>query len=190
MTEIQQNSTDRVHRKGKLGEEYELEEYGNSTTEPRVVAAPAVDVADITPLEVEVEYRFWLGLPRPSHIHYVPAKAGRDHLANERVFLGYVRTGSALANFAITILQLYRLKHDPAPKDELSDYDLGIPLASTTLFLAIAITIAGTWRFFACQSAMARKQQIITSSGVVLVFIPALIMVSPSQLSQLMDTCN
>ncbi|OCT50262.1 hypothetical protein CLCR_07639 [Cladophialophora carrionii] len=120
--------------------------------------------------------RKWIALP--SYDHYVPMKAARDHLANERVFLGYIRTASALANFAVTTLQLYRLQHHPASRDKLSDYDLGIPVATVTLIIAIAVAIAGVWRFFACQNAMALRKQIVTSAVVVLVFIPAFILVS------------
>ncbi|KIY02111.1 uncharacterized protein Z520_02249 [Fonsecaea multimorphosa CBS 102226] len=118
-------------------------------------------------------WRTWTKSLSPLFTHHVPLRAARDHLANERVFLGYIRTSSALANFAITILQLYRLKHDPVPRGILSDYDLGIPFAVVTLVIGVAITLAGAWRFFACQSAMAQRKQIATSGWVVLVFMPA-----------------
>ncbi|KIW90033.1 uncharacterized protein Z519_09463 [Cladophialophora bantiana CBS 173.52] len=152
-------------------EEYELNTLGRELTQ----AAPSsgAGLSSTAPREkYKFQWRTWTRLIFPAYIHQVPVHAARDHLANERVFLGYVRTSSALANFAITILQLYRLKHDPVPPGKLSDYNLGIPLAVVTLFIGIAITLAGAWRFFACQSAMARRKQIVTSGMVVFVFIP------------------
>jgi putative membrane protein len=117
-------------------------------------------------------------------------RAARDHLANERVFLAYIRTASALANFAVAILQLYRLQHNPVPRAKLTDYDLGIPLATVTLVLAIAVTVAGVWRFFACQNAMALREQIVTSGTVVLVFIPVSILVSLLNILKLSSLLN
>ena len=105
----------------------------------------------------------------PSLYVYVPLSAARDHLANERVFLAYIRTSAALANFAVVIVQLYRLKHEPPPKGTLSDYDLGIPLAAVTLALAMVVSVVGAIRFFICQHAMARKK-IRGSGNVVVIF--------------------
>lgn len=157
-------------------EEHELHHLGNESSTTTAMAAPQPTTAASTSTP---RSRVWkrLGLSRGPHIHRVPMKAARDHLANERVFLAYVRTGCALANFAIAILQLYRLNERPAPNGALSDYDLGIPFAALTLFLAIAVTLAGTWRFFVCQDAMARKKEIVTSGTAVSVLIPLTVLV-------------
>ncbi|EXJ62217.1 hypothetical protein A1O7_02650 [Cladophialophora yegresii CBS 114405] len=158
-------------------EEFELDGFGNATHQA-TVARPSTPTLGSTPREhrsnTRSASRKWLTLP--SYDRHVPTKAARDHLANERVFLGYIRTASALANFAITALQLYRLQHHPVPQGKLSDYDLGIPVASATLIIAVAVAIAGVWRFFSCQNAMALRKQIVTSGIVVLVFIPAFIL--------------
>ena len=71
----------------------------------------------------------------------VPLSSARDHLANERVFLAYFRTSSALATFAVVVLQLYRLGHDSPPPGVVSDYNIGIPLASTILIIAMLMMI-------------------------------------------------
>ena len=163
-------------REGQSTEEYELDSFEASpnppTAEPSII--PATEDKDKNSKTLRGAVK---SIARPFHIHYVPISAARDHLANERVFLGYIRTASALANFAVTILQLYRLKHDPAPKGKLSDYDLGVPLATTTLLIAATVALAGTWRFFACQDAMALRNQIETSGRVVWVFTPLMALV-------------
>ncbi len=163
-----------VGRKPQANEEYELDgiEIATDPSPTGPSSIPAAEDNKLTSRPVSSP-----GIKRPLHIHYVPIQAARDHLANERVFLAYIRTASALANFAVTILQLYRLKHDPAPKGKLSDYDLGIPLATAMLLIAMAITLVGTWRFFACQNAMAVRKQIVTCGRVVLVFTPVMILV-------------
>ncbi|KIW34710.1 uncharacterized protein PV07_01469 [Cladophialophora immunda] len=167
--------TDTARRSGDHPEEHELNMLRRDATQ----ADPSSSVAPSRTVSTENHKSQWWAWARhlfPTYIHHVPLRAARDHLANERVFLGYVRTSSAFANFAITILQLYRLKHDPVPPGKLSDYNLGIPLTVVTLVIGLAITLAGAWRFFACQSAMAQKKQIVTSGVVVLVFIPVLIL--------------
>jgi hypothetical protein len=46
----------------------------------------------------------------------VPPEASRDHLANERTFLGWVRTSIALAIMGTVIAQLFRLQHSVSPR--------------------------------------------------------------------------
>lgn len=106
----------------------------------------------------------------------VPLSSARDHLANERVFLAYFRTSSALATFAVVLLQLYRLKHDPPAPGVLSDYNIGIPLASTILVMAMFVTVFGAVRFFKCQNSMV-SSRIIGSGSVVSMFSMVMIMV-------------
>ncbi|OAP56088.1 hypothetical protein AYL99_09267 [Fonsecaea erecta] len=166
--------TDPARRNGEQHEQPEEHELHTLRRETAQAGPPPDAVPSRTSSREsrERKWRTWTRYLFPASIHHVPLRAARDHLANERVFLGYIRTSSALANFAITILQLYRLKHDPVPPGELSDYNLGIPLAVVTLVIGFAITLVGAWRFFACQSAMAQRKQIVTSGWVVLVFMP------------------
>lgn len=107
----------------------------------------------------------------------VRLSSARDHLANERVFLAYFRTSSALATFAVVLVQLYRLKHDPPPPGVLSGYDIGIPLASIILVMAMLVTLLGTARFFICQKSIAASR-IVGSGQVVSLFTAATTMVS------------
>ncbi|KEF53206.1 uncharacterized protein A1O9_10654 [Exophiala aquamarina CBS 119918] len=92
-----------------------------------------------------------------------PLSSARDHLANERVFLAYFRTSSALATFAVVVLQLYRLGHTSPPPGVLSDYKIGVPLASTVLIMAILMMAFGAARFFGCQNSIVTSR--IVSSG-------------------------
>lgn len=117
-----------------------------------------------------------------SRSRYVPIPAARDHLANERVFLAYIRTSSALANFAVAILQLYRLNRSSAPAGKLSDFDLGVPLATTTLVIAIVLVITGAARFFVCEHAMIQKK-VLGSGLVAVMFVAATALVSEILLS-------
>ena len=171
-------TTGKVHT---TEEEYELARLKTAISRPapvRLLPSAPANVPSEAQNIVRHHGRVRTWLSRQFGLHHVPLSAARDHLANERVFLAYIRTGTALANFAVVVLQLYRLKHNPVPKEKLTDYDLGSPLATATLVIAMAITLAGTWRFFICQNAMAKKKQMITSGNVVMIFIPILILVS------------
>lgn len=122
-------------------------------------------------------------LPKLSIFHYVPLSSARDHLANERVFLAYIRTSSTLASFAVVILQLYRLKHQDPPPGILSDYDLGVPLAVVILVMAIVVACVGAVRFLVCQRDMA-VNRILTSGWMVVGFSVGLALVSLEALAK------
>lgn len=107
----------------------------------------------------------------------VRLSSARDHLANERVFLAYFRTSSALATFAVVLVQLYRLKHDPPQPGVLSGYNIGIPLASIILVMAMLVTLLGTVRFFSCQKSIAASR-IVGSGQVVSLFTAITMLVS------------
>ncbi|KAK4941012.1 hypothetical protein LTR10_018932 [Elasticomyces elasticus] len=129
-----------------------------------------VDDSSITSASTRGQHRQRSRIRLLSRSRYVPIPAARDHLANERVFLAYIRTSSAFANFAVAILQLYRLKHSSAPPGKLGDYDLGVPLATATLVIAIIVAITGAARFFICEDAMLQKR-IVGSGSVVVILI-------------------
>jgi uncharacterized membrane protein YidH (DUF202 family) len=168
-----------TNQPGQSQEEYELQRVSSTTNQPAATHDPGSAQPSESPENSDLQHSPWKKWvkSRP-HVRHVPLSAARDHLANERVFLAYIRTGSALSNFAVLILQLYRLKHQNPPKGKLSDHDLGIPFATTTLLIALAITLAGSWRFFASEKAMATRKQFNTSGIVVLVFMPTCVLVS------------
>ncbi|KAI6814229.1 hypothetical protein KC332_g8019 [Hortaea werneckii] len=84
----------------------------------------------------------------------VPHADCRDHLANERTYLGYLRTSLALSMVGVIISQLYRLQHSPSPNSVYGYYVLGKPLASSFHTSALVVTLVGAVRFFRQQSAM------------------------------------
>jgi uncharacterized membrane protein YidH (DUF202 family) len=83
----------------------------------------------------------------------VPPEASRDHLANERTFLGWVRTSISLAIIGTVIAQLFRLQHSPVPQP-FGFYRLGVPLASICHGAALLMVLVGAQRFRSQQNAM------------------------------------
>lgn len=140
------------------------------TAEPTPGTAARTEDPNCTPRR---PWRFSIASPRID----APLPSARDHLANERVFLAYFRTSSALATFSVVVLQLYRLGHDSPPPGVLSDYKIGIPLASTILLMAILMIVLGAARFFKCQNSITASR-IVGSGQMVSLFTTVMIMVS------------
>ncbi|KAI7355820.1 hypothetical protein KC354_g10663 [Hortaea werneckii] len=84
----------------------------------------------------------------------VPHADCRDHLANERTYLGYLRTSLALSMVGVVISQLYRLQHSPSPNPVYGYYVLGKPIACIFHASALGVILVGAVRFFRQQSAM------------------------------------
>ncbi|KAK5171946.1 uncharacterized protein LTR77_003583 [Saxophila tyrrhenica] len=95
--------------------------------------------------------KFWRHQIRIS----VPHVDCRDHLANERTFLGYLRTSVALSMIGAVIAQLYRLQHRPNPDDVFGYYVLSKPLAGIFQGAALIVVLLGGIRFWRQQNAMA-----------------------------------
>jgi uncharacterized membrane protein YidH (DUF202 family) len=83
----------------------------------------------------------------------VPPSASRDHLANERTFLGWLRTSLSLAILGTVIAQLFRLEPTTAPRP-FGFYHLGVPLASTCHGAALLTVLVGAQRYRMQQNAM------------------------------------
>lgn len=118
--------------------------------------------------------RFWSHHIRVS----VPHDACRDHLgapqdrivhclailtlsANERTYLGYLRSSLALSVLGVLIAQLYRLQHAPSPDPVFGYYVLGKPIAAILQASALIIVLVGAHRFWRQQSSMARGTVIV-----------------------------
>ncbi|KXT07606.1 hypothetical protein AC578_10152 [Pseudocercospora eumusae] len=86
----------------------------------------------------------------------VPHVDCRDHLANERTFLGYLRTSVALSMLGTITAQLYRLQHSPTPDPVFGYFVLSKPLSGIFHCLALAMVLLGAIRYFRQQAAMAR----------------------------------
>lgn len=159
-------------REDERPEQYELSRLPTAHAPQATETPPSTNVEEADhAIEATLPVRRW-ALPFASVFRHVPVSSARDHLANERVCLAYIRTSAATANIAVAVLQLYRLKHVPPPAGKLSDYDIGVPLGAVLLVLAIIVAITGATRFFVCQSAMVRDR--IVGSGLVVVIFTAI----------------
>lgn len=76
--------------------------------------------------------------------------------ANERTFLGYLRTSLALSMLGAIIAQLYRLQHSQHPNPVFGFYVLSKPLCGILQCCALGFVLLGCIRYFRQQSAMAR----------------------------------
>jgi uncharacterized membrane protein YidH (DUF202 family) len=77
------------------------------------------------------------------------------HAANERTFLGYLRTSQICSMVGIFVAQLLRLQHSISPNPVFGFYVISIPLATIFHILAMLVLFIGTARFFKLQKAMA-----------------------------------
>ncbi|KIO31518.1 hypothetical protein M407DRAFT_131128 [Tulasnella calospora MUT 4182] len=77
----------------------------------------------------------------------------RDHLANERTWLAYVRTSLAIASAGVALVQLFTITATSnASAKELRR--LIRPLGATVVVLGLAVLIVGCWRYFRIQSTL------------------------------------
>ncbi len=77
------------------------------------------------------------------------ANRARDHLANERTFLAWVRTGAAIVvfgfaigRFSIALRQLAALQGHPLHKGGISVW-----MGATSIVLGVALVVAGLFRY-------------------------------------------
>lgn len=91
------------------------------------------------------------------HVHLtVPHDECRDHLANERTYLSYLRTSLALSTMGVTITQLLRLEHSLNPSPTFGYYVLGRPLGALFQVAAILLALIACHRYWRQQMSMAR----------------------------------
>ncbi|ERF70262.1 hypothetical protein EPUS_00450 [Endocarpon pusillum Z07020] len=88
----------------------------------------------------------------------VEPKAFRDHLANERTFLAWLRTSLALSMIGIFTTQLFILQAGHLPHMNLSFFVLGVPLGSLCQAAALINIIIGAYRFWRLQRGMVKGQ--------------------------------
>ena len=102
----------------------------------------------------------------------VEARARRDHLANERTFLGWFRNSMALSMLGIFCAQLFTLQPAHPPDMKLSFLVLGVPLGSVCQAAALANILVGAYRFWRLQSALVKGKA--CSGGWEILFIGGL----------------
>ncbi|KAI5366284.1 hypothetical protein Slin14017_G039240 [Septoria linicola] len=85
----------------------------------------------------------------------VPHVDCRDHLANERTFLAYMRTSVALSMMGVVMAQLWRLQHSHSPDPVFGYFVLSIPLSVIFQCSALLVVVLGAVRYWRQQEAMA-----------------------------------
>ncbi|QPC78259.1 hypothetical protein HYE68_009011 [Fusarium pseudograminearum] len=79
----------------------------------------------------------------------VDLSASRDHLANERTFLGYLRTSVMMSMVGTMVAQLFTLSHEGHHAKTFGYFITGRPLALTCYGFSIGTILLGavrTWR--------------------------------------------
>ncbi|KAG1116633.1 hypothetical protein G6F42_013645 [Rhizopus arrhizus] len=94
----------------------------------------------------------------------------RDHMANERTYLAWVRTSLSIISIGVAITQLFRLDKDmlkdPAMGDDM--VAIGKPLGMTFIVIGLFYMIFAFIRYFHSQVAMT-KGYFPASRGIVIV---------------------
>lgn len=73
----------------------------------------------------------------------------RDHLANERTVLAYVRTSLALASMGVALVQFLSVKQHSALVQQFAH-----PLGATGMLLGLFTLVIGVSRYFVVQNAL------------------------------------
>ena len=88
------------------------------------------------------------------------ANRARDHLANERTFLAWVRTGAAIVvfgfaigRFSIALRQLTAFEGHPIRRSGLSVW-----LGSSSIVLGVLLVVAGLFRYRQTRDRIVRKK--------------------------------
>lgn len=83
----------------------------------------------------------------------------RDHLANERTFLSWLRMSIYLAVVSIAILVNFHLKHQPSPIEK----KVSMPLGFIFWFLALVSLVSGFANYVRTVAKYARKDALVQS---------------------------
>ena len=93
----------------------------------------------------------------------VDLHACRDHLANERTYLAHLRTSNAVAQFGILVVMVFRLKQPNSSPSPVSLHHIGVPIATTSLLIAMMMSCFGAHRYFCVQrGVMANPSRTLT----------------------------
>ncbi|KAF9104593.1 hypothetical protein BGX29_001639 [Mortierella sp. GBA35] len=101
----------------------------------------------------------------------------RDHLANERTYLAWLRTSLSLITVGVAVTQLFRLQASASGQqsNELKKVSqLGRPLGGTFIALGILFLWLGTSRYFHNQSVLSYGQFPASRGSVVLATVTTL----------------
>lgn len=117
----------------------------------------------------------------------------RDHMANERTFLAWLRTSLTFVTIGIGVAQLFRLEEKSSQVNingviiNLSNdaksstiRELGKPLSILSILLGILTLLIGIFRFYQTQKLLVRDIYPATRIGVaiIVIFILAMVLLS------------
>ncbi|KAG9063030.1 hypothetical protein KI688_004630 [Linnemannia hyalina] len=100
----------------------------------------------------------------------------RDHLANERTYLAWLRTSLSLITVGVAVTQLFRLQtSDPAHANQLIRVsEMGRPLGGSFIALGMLFLWLGTSRYFHNQSVLSYGQFPASRGSVILATVTIL----------------
>ncbi|RSM18761.1 hypothetical protein CDV31_002481 [Fusarium ambrosium] len=84
----------------------------------------------------------------------VDFSAARDHLANERTFLGYLRTSMMMSMVGTLVAQLFTINHETNHGDGFGYFAAGKPLAITCYAFSVGTILLGAVRSWRHQHTM------------------------------------
>ncbi|CAJ0548560.1 Ff.00g021730.m01.CDS01 [Fusarium sp. VM40] len=91
----------------------------------------------------------------------VDLSASRDHLANERTFLGYLRTSVMMSMVGTMVAQLFTLHHEGYHVHGFGYFVTGKPLALTCYAFSIGTILLGAVRTWRHQQIMMRGKALV-----------------------------
>lgn len=110
------------------------------------------DINDLTMPSQLHETKPWFGKVRSLYLENKGTVA-RDHLANERTFLAWLRTSLSFISLGIGVTQLFRLNS----KSGSGVHEYGKPLGAIFIILGIATLLLGFSRFFHVQALLTKN---------------------------------
>ena len=101
--------------------------------------------------------------------------APRDHLANERTYLAWLRSGVALLGLGFVVarvrIELGELSANPSPEGWLSASTIGLAFA----VLGLLTILFATWRYYAVREMIERQRFVPLGAGILMLSLGALL---------------
>ncbi|KAG0270303.1 hypothetical protein BGZ95_001735 [Linnemannia exigua] len=98
----------------------------------------------------------------------------RDHLANERTYLAWLRTSLSLITVGVAVTQLFRLQTTDANNQLIRVSEMGRPLGGSFIALGMLFLWLGTSRYFHNQSVLSYGQFPASRGSVILATVTVL----------------